>query len=360
MASGVNRVYSTETAPKGWIIPVSIQACAPVAVIIGTFFIPNAPRWLISKGRKGDAVRSLEKVRPPADVAAGHCQAEADAIQEAVNNKTEKGPWKDLFRSTNLRRTGIATVVFVLQQFTGQGFVSQYSPRFYISLGLGEHAFDYNIASAVVGWAGVVIGMFLIDTTGRRSLLIWGAVLQALFLFVMAGLGGKESPSKADADGLVASVMLFNLSFSGTWAPIAYVIASEIGTGPLREKTMSFTSSINVIAAWLVAFVVPYLLDIIGANIGWLFGGVSVFATFYAYLFVPEIMNRSLEELDQLFDDHVPARKFASTETFGVGRIIADLENHTGGIYRPVNRASEDSEDQGKPSAEPLERMSGE
>ena len=57
--------------------------------------------------------------------------------------------------------------------------------------------------------------MFLIDTTGRRSLLIWGAALQALFLFIMAGLGNKPNPSKADADGLVASVMLFNLAFSG-------------------------------------------------------------------------------------------------------------------------------------------------
>jgi hypothetical protein len=49
----------------------------------------------------------------------------------------------------------------------------------------------------------------------------------------------------------------------------------------------------SVIAAWLVAFVVPYLLDLIGPNIGWLFGGVSVFATVYAYLFVPEIMVRN-------------------------------------------------------------------
>lgn len=45
-----------------------------------------------------------------------------------------------------------------------------------------------------------------------------------------------------------------------------------------------------MIAAWLVAFVVPYLLDLIGPNIGWLFGGFSIFATVYAYLFVPEIM----------------------------------------------------------------------
>lgn len=214
----------------------------------------NAPRWLISKGRSGDAVRSLERVRPSEDVAAGHCQAEADAIQDAITNKAEKGPWLDLFVRfppsfsflrfflsnkvirSEARTSGelelrqwflfsnnlLAKPLFLNVCATFLSYILKSdltaaadSPRFYISLGLGEHAFDYNIASAVVGWAGVVIGMFLIDTTGRRNLLIWGAVLQALFLFVMAGLGNKSNPSKSDADGLVASVMLFNLAFSG-------------------------------------------------------------------------------------------------------------------------------------------------
>lgn len=42
-------------------------------------------------------MRSLEKVRPSMDVAAGHCQIEADAIQDSINNETEKGAWMDLF-----------------------------------------------------------------------------------------------------------------------------------------------------------------------------------------------------------------------------------------------------------------------
>lgn len=62
----------------------------------------DGPRWLISKGRKDDAVNTLEKVRPEADVAAGHCRAEVEAIQEAINNQIEKGPWVDLFVSNLL------------------------------------------------------------------------------------------------------------------------------------------------------------------------------------------------------------------------------------------------------------------
>lgn len=43
-----------------------------------------------------DAVKSLERVRPSEEVAAGLCREEAEAIKEALDNKVEKGPWVDL------------------------------------------------------------------------------------------------------------------------------------------------------------------------------------------------------------------------------------------------------------------------
>lgn len=97
----------------------------------------SAPRWLISKGRKEDAIRTLEKVRPKEDVgacsstpddftknklidttAAGVCQDEADAIEEALNNNVDKGPWIDLFVRFSLQpdrglaNCGILTTAF--------------------------------------------------------------------------------------------------------------------------------------------------------------------------------------------------------------------------------------------------------
>lgn len=327
MSSGVNENFKDATGPRGWIIPVSIQALLPTMILVLSIWIPPSPRWLISKQRKEDAVKVLERVRTKAEVERGHCREEADAIDEALKNSVEKEPWTHLFRGVNFQRTTIACIVFTLQQFTGQGFVSQYSPRFYNSVGLGDKAFQYTIGSATTGLAGTLFGMALIDTMGRRQVLIWGGVLQSPWLYAVAVLGTKANPSDGDARALVACVLIFNFFFSGTWAPVAYIIGSEIGTGPLREKTMAFSSTVNVVAAWLVSFTVPYLLDVIGARIGYIYGSFGIVATVYAYFFVPEIKGRSLEELDELFGNHVSARRFAQTETHGAAHRIAELEN---------------------------------
>lgn len=90
------------------------------------------------------------------------------------------------------------------------------SPRFYATVGLKAHAFDYNIASATCGWAGCLIGIILSDYFGRRCMLIWGGLAQVPWLFLIAGLGDKKHPSSSDAHGLVAGVMLFIFVFTGS------------------------------------------------------------------------------------------------------------------------------------------------
>lgn len=327
MSSGVNESFSTSTRPSGWIIPVSIQALVPVIVLILSTFIPPSPRWLISRGRKEDAVKVLERVRKKDEVDGGRCREEANTMEGTLHHSAKKEPWHHLFYGVNLRRTKIACFVFILQQFTGQAFVSQYSPRFYESVGLGAQAFQYTVGSAITGLGGTLVGMVFIDTIGRRPILIWGGILQAPWLFAVAFLGSKSSPTPEDSKALVTSVLLFNFFFSGTWAPVAYIIASEIGTGSLREKTMAFASTVNVVAAWLVAFTVPYLLDAIGARTCYIYCCFAIGATIYAYCAVPETKDRPLEELDELFDNHVPARKFAETETHGVALLAAELED---------------------------------
>ena len=74
------------------------------------------------------------------------------------------------------------------------------SPRFYKVIGLSEHAFDYNIASSSILIVGVLMTLLLVDIAGRRPILLWGALLQAIFIFIMAAIGGIGRPTTAQAN----------------------------------------------------------------------------------------------------------------------------------------------------------------
>lgn len=87
-----------------------------LVIILFTFFIPSSPRWLLSKDREEDAVAALRRLRPEEDYAAGRCEAEIDAIKQALQEHVHKGPWVDLVRGTNLRRTTIVMVTYFFQQ----------------------------------------------------------------------------------------------------------------------------------------------------------------------------------------------------------------------------------------------------
>lgn len=45
---------------------------------------------------------------------------------------------------------------------------------------------------------------------------------------------------------------------------------------------------------------------------GWIWLGSSAIAILFIYFFVPEVRGRSLEEIEEMFDNKVPARKFES------------------------------------------------
>ncbi|KAJ3801455.1 hypothetical protein GGU11DRAFT_753602 [Lentinula aff. detonsa] len=286
VASGVNRRYSEFVISSGWIIPVAIQLVAPVLILLGLYFIPPSPRWLLYKGRRDEAIAVLENVRPKRDVAAGLCVEEANAIEESIREEAklrksgtnEKLGWIDLFKGPNLRRTTIATLVISqylhFSNSLAKDSVANMEPYFdsnsvfYIREGLGSMAFTYSLINTAISVPVCFLGMVLLEYFGRRPVLIGGAFFQSLWLYIMAGIGGQSGKlPKANINMMVASVMLFNFSFSASWAPLSYVVASEVGTGALREKTMAFSSVINVICAFAVSFTLPYLLNPPYANL---------------------------------------------------------------------------------------------
>lgn len=54
---------------------------------------------------------------------------------------------------------------------------------------------------------------------------------------------------------------------------------------------------------------------------------MSFLSLVFGYLFLPELKNRSLEEVDKMFDSKLPLRKFGEYRSLdGVGSVITKLE----------------------------------
>ena len=85
-----------------------------------------------------------------------------------------------------------------------------------------------------------------------------------------------------------------------------------------RLTSISFTSS----------FTVPYLLDApyadLGSKVGFIYGSFSVLAAAYVFFFIPELKNRSFEEVDILFHEKVGA--IGSTKWRPTSSIMQELD----------------------------------
>ncbi|KJR83459.1 sugar transporter [Sporothrix schenckii 1099-18] len=327
----VNNAMAGRTDNTGWQIATAIQVVPPVLILLALPWTPLSPRWLVFQDREDEALAVLQAVRRPADVDAGVCALELaamreDAARRCQDRRRTKGPWSDLVRGTNRRRTNIAVGLMSLQQLTGVTFSSSYGPTFYKSEGLGRMAFAYAAINNGVSVVTALLGMVVLDLFGRRSVTLHGCWTQGVFLALIGALGSKARPSPGETGGMVASFILYAAILHMSLGPAAYITAAEVGTGALREKTMAVATAVNVVVSFAVVYTTPYLLADLGAKLAYLWMAFAFAGAVYVWFVMPELTGRTLEEIDQLFESRIAAWRFAAFETTGLTHDVAAIE----------------------------------
>ncbi|KAM0429236.1 hypothetical protein ACHAPT_006450 [Fusarium lateritium] len=305
-----------------WHIPYGLFFVIPSILVVAVWWIPESPRWLLTRDRHEEALQSLKLLRQGA-YTDEEIDSEFNEIQRAINTTVKKGKFMDLFRGTNLKRTLITIGVNIFLQLTGQNFNSKYGTIFIQSLGT-VNPFAMSCINSSVGIATVFLTQILTDRTGRVPLLVAGAFIQMASLMTMGALGTVKNPSHGIRTGIVATVTLFTFGFSLGWAPLSHVVAAEIPTTGLRDLTYALGSVFNIVIQWAVAFSIPYLIDQshagLGSKVGFIFGTTAFLATLFSWFCVPECGGKTLEEIDELFIRGVPISKFRTAE------VRSDLE----------------------------------
>ncbi|KAH8807734.1 general substrate transporter [Xylogone sp. PMI_703] len=236
-------------------------------------------------------------------------QSEYEELRISLELEVQQGKYSELFKNPDAKRTWIT--------ITGQVFTAKYGTIYIKSLGTVD-PFTMTVINQAINTVAVIVAMTLLDRLGRRPLLMFGGTIQAVALFAMSGLGTPSTITRSMKLGVVSLLSVFNFGFYVGWAPTSHVISSEIPTLRLRDKTYRVASVINILIQFVTTFSIPYLLDApyanLGSKVGFVFGATTICALVFGYLCVPECKGRTLEEIDKLFLEGYPVRKFKTAQ----------------------------------------------
>ncbi|UPK89264.1 hypothetical protein LCI18_000199 [Fusarium solani-melongenae] len=302
---------SDRTDDMAWRIPVITQLIPPCLLLMGLFFLPESPSWLLVRGRIDDAKNSYLRFNGKdfdADTAVAVAQLAIRSENEAMG---EGGSWLQCLKGTDGRRTLIICMVYIAQQFIGVNFVSGYLTYYFRlagvnnPIGIAQAAFAIQLFGNICSWP-------LVDRVGRRPMIVGGMITMTAGLLIIGGI--STIGSKPALSATVAFMVLWGFLYQMTVGATAYSVGGETPSIPLRQKTYAINIMSATAVSCLVLQVMPYLINSdelnLGGKICFIFFAFSVPMCVYLYFCLPEMKGRNYAEIQELFDKKVPARQF--------------------------------------------------
>lgn len=297
-------------------IPMTVQLIFPIILVPTLLFLaPESPRWLVEKGKHAQARAALARLNNnnPDSV-----NREMSAIQSAVGleERDKTASWLDLFKwGPEGRKAYLGFALQALQQASGINFITSYGVVFFTDIGI-TNSFLIQVGLYCVGFPTIVASQFFVERFGRRPVLLLSGILNSIVLLIVGGCGVATDKTLSLEKVIVGMVYVFMVVFNFGWGPTVWVVTSEISTGKNRGRLMALSTSSNWLFTWLVSFTFPYLYNPdgagLGAKIGFLYGALMIVAQVWVFFYLPETSGRSLEDIDYLFKNQVPAREFQS------------------------------------------------
>ena len=286
----ISNYFLRDIGEAAWRWMIGVEAFPALLYTLLVLTVPQSPRWLvIYRNNFAKAKEILRKIYPDKD-----SERELSII---VRNHEKEDSTESVFQSKYLYPLLLAFFIAFFNQFSGINAFLYYAPRIFEMSGLEESsAFLSSIGIGVINLVFTLIGVALIDRSGRKKLMYIGSVGYIL------SLGLVTLAFQFNWPGYYVPVFffIFIASHAVGQGAVIWVFISEIFPNHLRANGQSFGSSVHWILAALIPSFIPFLFDTIGASVVFgIFTFMMVLQLLWVKFYMPETKGQELEFLSE-------------------------------------------------------------
>jgi len=322
----------------------------PLPIMIGVLFAPESPWFHVRKGNVQEAKRSLARLTSSQNAERAGFSIDNTVAMMIHTNELEKqgsseASYKQCFKGIDLRRTEIVCLVMLIQTACGSGLIG-FSIYFFQQAGLTTNgAFKIGMVQYALGAVGTMLSWFTMNWWGRRTIYCWGLFILFTLLLIVGFLGLPTSSENGPLGWAIGGVLVaYTFVYDLSIGPVCYSLVSELSSTRLKAKSIVLARIVYNLASLINNILTPQMISPgawnWGPKTGFFWAGVCGFCFTWAYFRLPEPKGRTYGELDVLFENKVPARKFA----------VIPIDQYSSNYPKPVVDGSSPTDGMGKRS----------
>jgi len=279
-----------------WRLMLGVEALPAIIYCLLILKVPNSPRWLLlNKGDEAGAIKVMESL------GIEDIQSSIEAMRSSLTNKSQG--FSGLLSGKYSIPLTLAFLIALFNQLSGINFVLYYAPEILEKAGLaGKESLGSSISIGAVNLIFTVLGMYLIDRLGRKTLMIYGSIGYIISLAMVA----YAFYIGASSMFLLCFICMFIASHAIGQGAVIWVFISEIFPTNVRAMGQSFGSGTHWVFAALITAITPFFLDSengVFKDNPWpifsFFASFMILQLLFVLFMMPETKGKSLEQLER-------------------------------------------------------------
>jgi sugar porter (SP) family MFS transporter len=303
---------------NGWRVPLYCQLIASGIIVSFVWLLPESPRWLISQGRNESARAVLARYHGEGDPNHPIVKLQMAEMEYQISTEGSDKKWwdyRELWKTRAHRRRLICVLTMALfGQWSGNSVTSYYLPVMLENAGItSQHRkLLLNGINSPLCFIASISGAMFLDKVGRRPLLMCtliGCIICFSIITPVSKLADTHRDNSSAANTSIAFIYLFGIIFSFAWTPLSPMYVVECLETNTRAKGKSLAQFFTACASAVISYSsgpafqhIKYYFYI--AFICW-----DIVELIVIYFFWPETKNRTLEELDEIFQAPNPVKR---------------------------------------------------